>query len=296
MSKPTRTSPSFATLVKPYFAEYLIQQRALSPQAIAAYRDAMVLFLEFAQSQLGKAPVSVTLVESRPDLITAFLATSTQRHNCVRSRNARLAACDPFKFAAHRDLSSLPVVERALGIPAKAVGAPPCSVTASGDAPGFHAPCHLDLPAITSSSRCSTTPAHACPRTSTQCRRRRPGRSAACVHLLDKAQQRSVPLGAPRHVPCGDPPKPAPHAQSPLLPNLRPGHDAYQRAPPIGDGGAKAPTTFPAWRIDQSRRTRFATLRPSFRCSRRRYQRPSRCGSATKALSPLTSTSRLTSP
>ena len=40
MSKHATTPPSFATLVQAYFAEYLPQQRALSPQTIAAYRDA----------------------------------------------------------------------------------------------------------------------------------------------------------------------------------------------------------------------------------------------------------------
>lgn len=121
MSKSAQTPPSFATLVQAYFAEYLTQQRALSPQTIAAYRDAMVLFLEFAQSQLGKAPVAMTLLEITPDLITAFLThLEEQRHNCVRSRNARLAALRSFlKFAGRRDVSSLQVVERALGIPVK---------------------------------------------------------------------------------------------------------------------------------------------------------------------------------
>jgi len=121
MSKPARTSPSFAALVQAYFAEYLTQQRALSPQTIAAYRDALVLFLEFAQSQLGKAPVAMTLLEITPDLITAFLNhLEQQRHNCVRSRNARLAALRSFlKFAGRRDVSSLELVERALGIPVK---------------------------------------------------------------------------------------------------------------------------------------------------------------------------------
>ena len=43
-----------------------------------------------------------------------------QRHNSVRSRNARLAALRSFlKFAAHRDVSSLQVIERALGVPVK---------------------------------------------------------------------------------------------------------------------------------------------------------------------------------
>ena len=121
MSKPATTPPSFATLVQAYFAEYLPQQRALSPQTIAAYRDAFVLFLEFAQDRLGKAPTAIALADMTPELITAFLNHLEQhRHNCVRSRNARLAALRSFlKFVGHRDVSSLQVVERGLGIPAK---------------------------------------------------------------------------------------------------------------------------------------------------------------------------------
>jgi len=45
MSKLPHQPPSFAALVQAYFAEYLTQQRALSPQTVAAYRDAFVLFL-----------------------------------------------------------------------------------------------------------------------------------------------------------------------------------------------------------------------------------------------------------
>lgn len=121
MSKHATTPPSFATLVQAYFAEYLPQQRALSPQTIAAYRDAFVLFLEFAQDRLGKAPTAIALTDMTPELITAFLNhLEQQRHNCVRSRNARLAALRSFlKFVGHRDVSSLQVVERGLGIPAK---------------------------------------------------------------------------------------------------------------------------------------------------------------------------------
>jgi site-specific recombinase XerD len=56
-----------------------------------------------------------------PELILAFLDhLEDDRHNTVRSRNARLAALRAFlKFAAHRDISSLHVIERSLGIPAK---------------------------------------------------------------------------------------------------------------------------------------------------------------------------------
>ena len=58
----------------------------------------------------------MTLAEITPQLITDFLThLEEQRHNCVRTRNARLAALRSFlKFAAHRDLSSLPIAERAL--------------------------------------------------------------------------------------------------------------------------------------------------------------------------------------
>jgi len=121
MRKQPKTPPSFAALVQAYFAEYLTQQRALSAQTIAAYRDAFVLFLGFAESRLGKSPAAMALSDITPELIMAFLDhLERQRHNSVRSRNARLAALRSFlKFAAHRDVSSLQVIERALGVPVK---------------------------------------------------------------------------------------------------------------------------------------------------------------------------------
>ena len=116
-----KTPPSFATLVQTYFAEYLTQQRALSPRTIAAYRDAFVLFLNFAELHTGKPPVTMAMADITPALIMAFLDhLEGQRHNSVRSRNARLTALRSFlKFAAHRDVSSLGIIERALGVPVK---------------------------------------------------------------------------------------------------------------------------------------------------------------------------------
>ena len=121
MSKRTKLPPSFPALVQAYFGEYLTQQRALSPQTIAAYRDGFVLFLGFAEERLGMAPAAITLADVTPDLIMAFLDhLERQRHNSVRSRNARLAALRSFlKFAGHRDVASLQVIERALGVPVK---------------------------------------------------------------------------------------------------------------------------------------------------------------------------------
>lgn len=119
--KQPKMPPSFTTLVQTYFAEYLTQQRALSPRTIATYRDAFVLFLDFVQTHLGKSPVELTLADITPEVIMAFLDhLERQRHNSVRSRNARLVALRSFlKFAAHRDVSSLQVIEHALGVPVK---------------------------------------------------------------------------------------------------------------------------------------------------------------------------------
>ena len=54
MSRPSipRAAPSFASLVQSFFTEYLTQQRAMSPRTVATYRDAFVLFLDFATVQL----------------------------------------------------------------------------------------------------------------------------------------------------------------------------------------------------------------------------------------------------
>ncbi len=121
MSKRAKLPPSFPALVQAYFGEYLTQQRALSPQTVAAYRDGFVLFLDFAEKRLGKAPAAMVLADVTPELIMDFLDhLERQRHNSVRSRNARLAALRSFlKFAGHRDVASLQVIERALGVPVK---------------------------------------------------------------------------------------------------------------------------------------------------------------------------------
>jgi site-specific recombinase XerD len=61
------------------------------------------------------------LQDITPALILAFLDHLEQaRGNAVRTRNARLAALRAFlKFAGHRDVNALHVVEQALGVPMK---------------------------------------------------------------------------------------------------------------------------------------------------------------------------------
>jgi len=112
---------SFASLVQQFFTEYLVKQRAVSPRTIASYRDAMMLFLDFAHERLSKSPTALSLSDFDPDLILAFLDhLEIDRHNSIRSRNLRLTALRSFlKFAARRDVSSFYVNESALGVPMK---------------------------------------------------------------------------------------------------------------------------------------------------------------------------------
>jgi site-specific recombinase XerD len=112
---------SFAALVQHFFTEYLVAQRAVSPRTVACYRDALMLFLDFAHKRLHKPPTQLRLVDIEPNLILAFLDDlEQQRHNAVRSRNLRLTALRAFlKFAGRRDVSSLHAVERALAVPMK---------------------------------------------------------------------------------------------------------------------------------------------------------------------------------
>ncbi len=114
-------TPSFPALVQQFFTDYLISQRAISPNTIASYRDAMLLFLDFAHERLGKAPSELRLVDISPDLLLAFLDyLEQQRNNSIHSRNLRLTALRAFlKFAARRDVASLQAIEQALGVPMK---------------------------------------------------------------------------------------------------------------------------------------------------------------------------------
>jgi site-specific recombinase XerD len=119
--KATAAPPTFPALVQAFFTDYLTQQRALSPCTVAAYRDTFMLFLGFTSVRYGKSPAAMTLADITPEVILSFLDhLEHERHNAVRSRNARLAALRSFlKFASHRDVASLHVIERDLGIPMK---------------------------------------------------------------------------------------------------------------------------------------------------------------------------------
>jgi integrase/recombinase XerD len=112
---------SFPTLLQQFFLEHLIQQRNASTQTVAAYRDSFRLLLQFAQRHLGKAPECLALTDLDARLMLAFLNhLESERHNTIRSRNARFAAIRSFlHFAAFKEPTALPIIQRVFAIPMK---------------------------------------------------------------------------------------------------------------------------------------------------------------------------------
>jgi len=54
--RSVESPPSFPALVQEYFTHYIVDQRALSPRTVAAYRDTFILFLLISKIlQLGEA-------------------------------------------------------------------------------------------------------------------------------------------------------------------------------------------------------------------------------------------------
>lgn len=68
MAETIYKPPSFPALVQEFFTHYLTSQRALSPQTVACYRDAVTLFLRFAAPHLGKSPTAIRLTDISSEL------------------------------------------------------------------------------------------------------------------------------------------------------------------------------------------------------------------------------------
>lgn len=119
--KPIPSTSTFSALVQDYFSDRLIAQRDASGCTVAAYRDAFRLLLRFMQIRLHKPPVAITLDDLSSRVILAFLDyLEKERHNTVRTRNARLAALRSFlHYVAQREPALLANVERVLAIPFK---------------------------------------------------------------------------------------------------------------------------------------------------------------------------------
>ncbi len=112
---------TLAPTLQSFFTDRLSRQRQASGHTIAAYRDTVRLLLIFATAQTGKAPSGLDIADLDAPLIGAFLNhLETDRHNSVRTRNARLAAIHSlFRHAALHCPQDAAVIQRVLAIPPK---------------------------------------------------------------------------------------------------------------------------------------------------------------------------------
>ena len=111
----------FAKLLTLFFSRYLMQQRQVSPNTIASYRDTFRLLVNYANKALGKPPQDLSFEDLDADLIGDFLHhLEYERGNDVRTRNARLAAIRSlFGYVALHEPQHAALAQRVLAIPTK---------------------------------------------------------------------------------------------------------------------------------------------------------------------------------
>jgi integrase/recombinase XerD len=112
---------ALAPTLQAFFTDRLIRQRQASGHTIAAYRDTWRLLLGFAATTIGLPPSQLDLADLDAPLIAGFLDhLEIERHNSVRTRNARLAAIHSlFRFAALAHPEHAETISRVLAIPPK---------------------------------------------------------------------------------------------------------------------------------------------------------------------------------
>lgn len=115
------SSPSVGPLLQRFFLEHLRNHKGVSPQTVAAYRDAFRLLFTFLQHSTGTEPSALQLSDLDAPAILAFLDHLERgRNNTARSRNARLAAIRSFfRYVALREPDYLGIATQVLAIPNK---------------------------------------------------------------------------------------------------------------------------------------------------------------------------------
>jgi len=112
---------ALAPTLEAFFTQRLMGQRHSSPNTVAAYRDSWRLLLQFVKDRTGKQPCQLDLGDLDAAVISGFLDhLETERHNSIRTRNARLAAIRSFfHYAALRHPEHADLIARVLAIPTK---------------------------------------------------------------------------------------------------------------------------------------------------------------------------------
>lgn len=115
------SAPELPALLQAFFTERLFQQRQASTHTIKSYRNTFRLLLRFAAVRLHRAPSRLVLADLDTALLGAFLLhLETDRGNCARSRNVRLAAIHAFfRYVALADPGHALLCHQVLAIPSK---------------------------------------------------------------------------------------------------------------------------------------------------------------------------------
>ncbi len=116
-----KKSATFPGLLQKFFMDRLIQQSNASPRTLASYRDTFRIFIQYAQQKINKAPEKIEMADLDATIVLAFLNhLEVDRHNSIRSRNARLAAIRSFfHYAALQEPLALHTIHGVLAIPMK---------------------------------------------------------------------------------------------------------------------------------------------------------------------------------
>ena len=108
----------FARYITKFLSEYLPHERNLSPNTIASYRDAFVLFIDFMRTVKNKSVQNIGMSDLNKENITSFLDWIIYTRNCsVVTSNYRLAALLSFiKYIQYIDIGKLKQWQEVLSI------------------------------------------------------------------------------------------------------------------------------------------------------------------------------------
>lgn len=117
LSKPTDLGRD----LEQFFQDYLPAQRGLSPHTIRSYRDALLLFLQFASRDTKRPVAQLEIIDLTAERVIGFLNfLENERENGIATRNARLGAIHVFaRFVASHRPEQLATLQRVIGLPFK---------------------------------------------------------------------------------------------------------------------------------------------------------------------------------
>ena len=107
-----------------FFTDYLPAVRGMSPHTQKSYRDSLVLLLRFLCSRTNLHPTALDLENITAEVVISFLNhLEEERHNCVPTRNVRLAAVHAFfSYVGSRYPEKSLQIQPILAIPLKRSG------------------------------------------------------------------------------------------------------------------------------------------------------------------------------